>query len=202
MTPAEAAALISDGETLATSGFTPSGSPKGFFRALSKRAVALHDGGQPFQIGLITGASTCQSIEGDLAAARALKFRAPFSTNKDFRVHTNLGEIDYEDMHLGHMAERLRHGFYDKLDWAIIEVSDLVEGEDMCKAYLTSAGGITATAVRLAKRVIIEHNTFHSPLSRLLHDTYEPTDCGYGRMPIPILTPKDRIGDNFIAIEA
>ena len=202
MTPAEAAALISDGETLATSGFTPSGSPKGFFRALSKRAVALHDGGQPFQIGLITGASTCQSIEGDLAAARALKFRAPFSTNKDFRVHTNLGEFDYEDMHLGHMAERLRHGFYDKLDWAIIEVSDLVEGEDMCKAYLTSAGGITATAVRLAKRVIIEHNTFHSPLSRLLHDTYEPTDCGYGRMPIPILTPKDRIGDNFIAIEA
>ena len=202
ITTEEAAGLIKHGEMLAASGFTPSGNPKGFFRALSKRALKLHEQGQPFQIGLITGASTCQSVEGDLAKAQAISFRAPFSTNKDFRTHTNLGEIDYEDMHLGHMAERLRHGFYGELEWAIVEVSDMVEGQDICKAYLTSAGGITATIVRLAKHVIIEHNTFHSPDSRMLHDTFEPTDCGYGRMPIPILTPKDRVGDNFIAIEA
>lgn len=63
-----------------------------------------------------------------------------------------MGEIDYEDMHLGHMAERLRRGFYGEIDLAIIEVSDLEEGETTCKAFLTSAGGIVPTIVRLAKR--------------------------------------------------
>ena len=53
--------------------------------------------------------------------------RAPFSTNADFRNHANLGEIDYEDMHLGHMAERLRRGFYGDIDWAVIEVSAIEE---------------------------------------------------------------------------
>ena len=194
--------MIDDGAMLGVSGFTPSGNPKAFFRALSKRAISLHEQGQPFQVSLLTGASSCQSVEGDLAAAKALRFRAPFSTNKDFRTHTNLGEIDYEDMHLGHVAERLRHGYYGKVDWAIVEVSDMVEGKDICKAFLTSAGGITATVVRMAKHIIIEHNTFHDPNARRLHDTYEPTDCGFGRMPIPIISPYDRVGDDFIAIEA
>ncbi len=202
ITAEEAASLIEDGAMLGVSGFTPSGNPKGFFRALSKRAVALHESGQPFQVGLLTGASSCQSIEGDLAAAKAIRFRAPFSTNKDFRIHTNQGEIDYEDMHLGHVAERLRHGFYGKVDWAIVEVSDLIEGQDICKAFLTSAGGITATVVRLARHIIIEHNTYHNPNARRLHDTYEPTECGFGRMPIPIIAPYDRVGDDFVAIEA
>ena len=49
--------------------------------------------GEPFQIGIITGTSNCQSVEGDLANVHAIKFRAPFSTNGDFRMHTYLGEI-------------------------------------------------------------------------------------------------------------
>lgn len=152
LSAAEAAAMIKDQDTIALSGFTPNGVPKATFRELSKRAVAEHEAGRPFQVGILTGASTSQSIEGDMAAAHAIKFRAPFSTNKDFRTHTNLGEIDYEDMHLGHMAERLRRGFYGEIDLAIIEVSDLEEGENTCKAFLTSAGGIVPTIVRLAKR--------------------------------------------------
>ena len=111
LSAAEAAAMINDQDTIGLSGFTPNGVPKATFRELSKRAVAEHEAGRPFQVGILTGASTSQSIEGDMAAAHAIKFRAPFSTNKDFRTHTNLGEIDYEDMHLGHMAERLRRGF-------------------------------------------------------------------------------------------
>ena len=129
LSAAEAAAMINDQDTIGLSGFTPNGVPKATFRELSKRAVAEHEAGRPFQVGILTGASTSQSIEGDMAAAHAIKFRAPFSTNKDFRTHTNLGEIDYEDMHLGHMAERLRRGFYGDIDLAIIEVSDLDEGE-------------------------------------------------------------------------
>lgn len=121
LSAAEAAAMINDQDTIGLSGFTPNGVPKATFRELSKRAVAEHEAGRPFQVGILTGASTSQSIEGDMAAAHAIKFRAPFSTNKDFRTHTNLGEIDYEDMHLGHMAERLRRGFYGEIDLAIMK---------------------------------------------------------------------------------
>ena len=140
ITAAEAAAMIKDGDVLGLSGFTPNGNPKAIFRELTKRAVIDHEAGRPFQISVLTGASSCQSVEGDLAKVRALKFRAPFSTNKDFRTHTNLEEIEYEDMHLGHMAERLRRGFYGEVDWAVIEVSGMEEGETEGKAFLNALG--------------------------------------------------------------
>lgn len=197
----EAAMMIADGDMLALSGFTPNGNPKAIFRELSKRAEREHAQGKPFQVGILTGASSCQSVEGDMANAHAIKFRAPFSTNKDFRTHTNLGEVDYEDMHLGHMAERLRHGFYGEVDWAVIEVSGMEEGETECKAFLTSAGGIVTTIARLARHVIIELNTFHRPVSRFLHDTFEPAECGFGRAPIPIMGAYDRVGKDYVSID-
>lgn len=193
--------MIKDGEYIALGGFTPNGVPKAVFRELSKRAVALHDAGHPFQVGILTGASSLQSVEGDMANAHAIKFRAPFSTNKDFRTHTNLGEIDYEDMHIGHMGERLRHGFYGDIDWAIIEVSDLEEGDNLCKAYLTSAGGIAVTIARLAKNIILEFNHYHSTEAKLLHDCYEPGECGFARQPIPIVHVGDKVGKNYIEID-
>lgn len=186
---------------MALSGFTPNANPKAIFRELSKRAIREHEAGKPFAVGIFTGASSCQSVEGDMAAAHAIKFRAPFSTNEDFRKHVNLEEIDYEDMHLGHMAERLRHGFYGTMDWAVIEVSDYEVKDGECRAYLTSAGGIVTTIARLAKRVILEHNRFHNPNSRFLHDTYEPEDNGWNRKPIPVLTPYQRVGKDYVAID-
>ena len=140
--------MIKDGDNLALSGFTPNGNPKAIFRELSQRAIREHEAGTPFAIGIFTGASSCQSVEGDMANAHAIKFRAPFSTNADFRNHVNLEEIDYEDMLLGHMAERMRHGFYGVMDWAVFEVSHYDIVGISCRAYLTSAGGIVTTAAR------------------------------------------------------
>ena len=91
LSAAEAAELIHHGDTMALSGFTPNANPKAIFRELSKRAIRLHEKGEEFQVGILTGASSCQSVEGDMAVAKAIKFRPPFSTNKDFRTHTNLG---------------------------------------------------------------------------------------------------------------
>ena len=65
----------------------------------------------------------------------------------------------------------------------------------------TSAGGVVATLARIAKRIIIEHNTFHNPNSKYLHDTFEPADCGQGRLPINVLSPYDRVGNNYISID-
>lgn len=200
MTAAEAAALIKNGENIALSGFTPSGAAKAVTKELAKIALAEHEAGREFQVGIFTGASTGQSTDGDLANAQAIRYRAPYTTNPDFRKHVNMGEIAYNDIHLSQMAQELRYGFMGEVDWAILEVCDLEEGETMCKAYLTSAGGISPTAARLAKHVILEHNQFHSPDAKYLHDVYELQDPPY-RQAIPITKVDDRIGKPYVEID-
>ena len=143
ITAAEGAAMIKNGDNLAMSGFTPAGVAKAVTKELAKKAVAEHEAGREFKVGIFTGASTGQSTDGDLAAAGAIKYRAPYTTNPDFRKHVNMGEIPYNDLHLSHMAQELRYGFYGDIDWAILEVCDIEEGNDVCRAYLTAAGGIS-----------------------------------------------------------
>ena len=200
LSAAEAAALIKNGDNLALSGFTPAGVAKAVTKELAKIAVAEHEAGREFKVGIFTGASTGQSTDGDLAAAQAIKYRAPYTTNPDFRKHVNMGEIPYNDLHLSHMAQELRYGFYGDVNWAILEVCDSEEGDDVCKAYLTAAGGISPTAARLAKHVILELNSFHNPNAKFIHDVYEPLDPPY-RKAIPIEHVSDRIGKPYVEID-
>ena len=199
MTAAEAAALIKNGENIAMSGFTPAGVAKATTKELAKIAVAEHEAGREFKVGIFTGASTGQSTDGDLANAQAIKYRAPYTTNPDFRKHVNMGEIPYNDLHLSHMAQELRYGFYGDLDWAILEVCDIEEAGNDYHVYLTAAGGISPTAARLAKHVILELNAFHNPNARFIHDVYEPLDPPY-RKAIPIEHVSDRIGKPYVSI--
>ena len=199
LTAAEAASLIKNGENLALSGFTPAGVAKAVTKELAKIALAEHEAGREFKVGIFTGASTGQSTDGDLANANAIKYRAPYTTNNDFRKHVNAGEIPYNDLHLSHMAQELRYGFYGDVDWAILEVCDIEEADGFYKAYLTAAGGISPTAARLAKRIILELNSFHNPNAKFIHDVYEPLDPPY-RKPIPIFKVSDRIGKPYVEI--
>ena len=52
-----------------------------------------------------------------------------------------MGEIPYNDLHLSHMAQELRYGFYGDVDWAILEVCDIEEVGNDYHVYLTAAGG-------------------------------------------------------------
>jgi succinate CoA transferase len=197
MTAAEAAAMIKNGENIGLSGFTPAGVAKAVTKELAKKAVAEHEAGRPFQVGIFTGASTGQSTDGDMANAQAIKYRAPYTTNPDFRKHVNAGEIPYNDIHLSQMAQELRNGFMGDVDWAIIEVCEITEDG---KAYLTAAGGISPTIARLAKHVIIELNSFHSKAAMQLHDVYEPLDPPY-REAIPIIHVNDHIGKPYVQVD-
>ncbi|MDD6897625.1 MAG: succinate CoA transferase [Bacteroidales bacterium] len=201
ITAAEAAAMIKNGENLGLSGFTPAGTAKAVTRELAKIAKAEHEAGREFKVGILTGASTGQSTDGVLAEERAIKYRAPYTTNPEFRKRVNLGEIAYNDIHLSQMAQELRYGFMGEIDWAILEVCDIEEGESTCKAYLTAAGGIAPTVARMAKKVILELNSFHSPEAKHLHDVYEPLDPPL-RQPIPIVKVSDRIGTPYMEIDA
>ena len=197
LSAAEAANLIHDGELLGLSGFTPAGSPKGIIAELAKIAEEKHAQGEHFQVGVISGASTGDSCDGQLSRAHALNFRAPYTTNADFRKAVNNGEINYTDIHLSQVAQRIRSGFLGRINTAIIEACDVTPDG---RIYLTAAGGISPTIARLADRIFIELNAFHSKNLIGIHDLYELERPPY-RRPIPIERANNRIGLPYIQVE-
>ena len=197
MTAEEAAELINHGDNIGLSGFTPAGTAKAVTFALAKRAEAEHAKGNPFQVSIFTGASTGDSCDGVLAKAKAIRYRAPYTTNKDFRNAVNGGEIAYNDIHLSQMAQELRYGFFGDINMAIIEACEVTEDG---KIYLTAAGGISPTICRLADKIVVELNSAQSKSSMGLHDVYEPLDPPY-RREIPIYKPSDRIGKPYVEVD-
>ncbi|MBS2096977.1 succinate CoA transferase [Carboxylicivirga linearis] len=197
LTPEEAASYIYHDATVAFSGFTPAGSPKVVPKAIAARAEAEHAAGREFKIGVISGASTGDSLDGSLARANAVKFRTPYQSNKDLRNSINSGGVEYFDMHLSALAQEMRYGFFGDIDVAVIEAADISPNGEV---VLTSGVGISPTAARLAKRVIIELNKKHPAKIKGLHDIYEPLDPPY-RKSIPVHTPEMRIGDPVLRID-
>jgi succinate CoA transferase len=197
ITAEEAASHVKHGDNVGFSGFTPAGSPKVVPTAIAEQAKAEHAKGKPFKIGMFTGASTGDSLDGALARADAIAFRTPYQSNNDLKALLNKGNTDYFDMHLSHLAQELRYGFLGNIDVAIIEACDVTEQGEIIP---TTGVGISPTVVRLAKKVIIELNKKHPKTLRGLHDIYEPLDPPY-RREIPIYKVDDRCGQEFIKVD-
>lgn len=197
MTAEEASLLIRDNDNVGFSGFTHGGCPKAVPLALARRAEEEHKKGNPFKIGMFTGASTGDSIDGALARAKAIKFRTPYQTNADIRNAINNEEVDYYDLHLSTLAQDLRYGFYGKVDVAIIEASDVTDKGEIVP---TCGIGIAATVARMAKIVIVELNSWHPKELRGIHDIIEPANPP-NRQPINICSVRDRIGKEYISID-
>ena len=202
ITAAEAASFISNGETIGLSGFTPAGTPKSVPAEIAVKAEQEHAAGRAFKINIFTGASTGQSCDGALANADAINFRAPYTTNKDFRTHVNNNEICYSDLNLSNMATQIRQGYLGKVDWAIIEACEIEQHGDKAHIYLTASGGISPTICRLAEKgIIIELNAFHSKNCMGIHDVYELENHPF-RKPVMIMKANDRIGKPYIEVDA
>ena len=197
VTAEEAASHINNGDVIGFSGFTPAGSPKAVPTALAKRAEAFHAEGKEFKVGMYTGASTGDSLDGALARANAILFRTPYQSNKDLRTALNNNDAPYFDMHLSTIAQELRYGFMPKPTFAILEVCDFnAEGE----LVLTTAVGISPTVAHLADHIILEWNHNHPKELRGFHDIYEPQDPPY-RKEIPVYKPSDRIGSPVVKVD-
>ena len=202
ITAAEAAALVKNGQTIGLSGFTPAGTAKMVTAEIAKIAEAEHAEGRPYKISIFTGASTGQSTDGALANAQAIDFRAPYTTNPDFRKHVNLNELNYSDLNLSNMATQIRQGYLGPVNWAIIEACAVEKVGNKAHIYLTAAGGIAPTVCRLATEgIIIELNAFHERSGMGIHDVYEIQDHPF-RTPIMITKPSDRIGKPYIEVDA
>lgn len=197
ITAEEAASFINHDDTVGFSGFTAAGCPKVVPAAIAERAKEEHKKGNPFKIGVCTGASTGDKIDGELARANAVKFRTPYQSNKDMRLALNSHDAHYFDMHLSELAQSLRYGFLGKINAVIIEAADVTEDGEI---ILTSGVGIAPTLCHLTDKIIIELNAFHPKEIRGMHDIYEPADPPY-RREIPIYTPSDRIGTAYVKVD-
>lgn len=197
LTPEEAAALIKNDEVIGFSGFTPAGSPKAIPTAIAGKARDEHAAGRDFKIGVITGASTGPSLDGELAKADAIKFRTPYQSDKDLRASINAGKTHFFDMHLSLLPQYVRYGFLGKIDWAVIEAADVSPDG---KILLTTSVGASPTFISQADKIIIEVNAHHPKSILGFHDIYEPESPPH-RRPIPICAADDRIGTQRVWVD-
>jgi len=197
VTAEEAASYVNNGDIIGFSGFTPAGCPKEVPTAIAKRAEAFHAEDKEFKIGMYTGASTGDSLDGALARANAILFRTPYQSNKDLRSALNCERAPYFDMHLSSIAPHLRFGFMPKPKFAILEVCDFnADGE----LILTTGVGISPTIAHLADFIILEWNHNHPKELRGFHDIFEPLDPPF-RLPMTLLKPSDRMGTPVLKVD-
>jgi succinate CoA transferase len=166
LSPEEAAAKIPDGATVAFSGFGHAGAAKVLPRALEVRARSEHEKGRPYRLRVMTGASS-QSIDEPLARADAISWRIPYQSESGLRKMINRQEVEYVDMHLSQVPEMVSAGFYGKIDFAVIEATEVTTDG---RVYLTTSIGASPSYLKHADRVIIELNHYHSVRLREMTD--------------------------------
>ncbi|MFC4666627.1 acetyl-CoA hydrolase/transferase family protein [Falsiporphyromonas endometrii] len=197
ITAQEAAEFVNDGDNVGFGGFTPAGCPKVVPHAIAERARKEHEAGRSFKIGVFTGASTGDRLDGELARANAVKFRTPYQSSKDLRKLINDREVQYFDLHLSMLAQELRYGFYGPINVAIIEAADVTEDGEIVP---TTGVGILPTVCRLADKIIVELNARHPKEIRGMHDIAEPLDPPH-RRDMPVYKPSDRVGQPFVKVD-
>ncbi|CAM05045.1 succinyl-CoA:acetate CoA-transferase [Saccharopolyspora erythraea NRRL 2338] len=191
----EAAAMIEPGANIGMSGFTGAGYPKEVPGALAKRLAAEAAAGQPAKVSLWTGASTAPELDGVLAAADGIDLRMPYQSDPVSREKINSGAMDYTDIHLSHVAQRVWQGFFGELDVAVVEVSGITEDGRLVPS---SSVGNNKTWIECADKVILEVNSWQSEHLEGMHDIYYGTALPPRRRPIPLTHPADRIGTPYL----
>lgn len=197
ITAQEAAEYVKHGDNVGTSGFTAAGTPKVVPAAIAEKAEKEHAAGREFKINLFTGASTNDATDGALTRANALDKRTPYQGSKDLRDGANKQQLNYFDLHLSELAQKIRQGTYGKIDVAIIEAQSVTEDGEI---VLGTGVGNIPTLAALAEKIIVEVNDQIPAEIRGLHDIYVPLDPPY-RREIPIYTASDRVGCPILKVD-
>ncbi|MDR5754303.1 MULTISPECIES: succinate CoA transferase [unclassified Caballeronia] len=193
----DAARLIHDGMTVGASGFTRAGDAKAVPAAFAERARAdAARGIAPPRITLVTGASLGHDTDRVLTEAGVLARRLPFQVDSTLRRAINDGRVMFVDQHLSETVELIRANRLGPLDLAIIEAAAITETGGIIPT--TSIGNSASFAI-LAKKVIVELNLAQSAALEGLHDVWIPGRRP-AREPLPILSPRDRVGTAAIPI--
>src|SRR5580658_9714473 len=176
MSAEDAAALIHHGHQIGMSGFTGAGYPKAVPLALARRISDANLRGQKCQVSIFTGASTGPELDGALAKAGGIQLRLPYQSDPETRKRINAGEMEYMDIHLGQVAQYVENGFLGKMNWALIEVTAILEDGRLVPS---SSVGNNRTWIEQADKVILEVNAWQPAELEGMHDIY------YGMQPPP-----------------
>jgi succinate CoA transferase len=193
----EVASLIPHNAMVAFSGFTPAGTAKSVPRALARRARDSHAAGLPYQLRVLTGASTGTSLDDTFAKANAISWRAPYQSSAALRKQINRGEVAFVDMHLSHLPQSVLFGFFGKIDYTVIEATDVTSDG---RVYLTTSIGASPTFLQAAENVIIEVNRCHSRRLSDMADIVVPKPPPY-RPAIDLDHPLQRIGKPYARVD-
>ena len=197
LTADEAALLIKDGDAVSFSGFSPAGAAKAVPAAIAAHAHEEHAKMRRFKIRVLTGASSGHIIDDELAAAEAVSWRAPYQSGPVLRGQINRQEVEYLDMHLSHLPQTVAEGFFGKIDFAIVEATEVTADG---RVYLTTSIGASPTYLHHAEKVIIELNRHQSPRLREMADILiMPTPPN--RYMIHIFEPMTRIGLPYAVVD-
>ncbi|HYG66019.1 MAG TPA: acetyl-CoA hydrolase/transferase C-terminal domain-containing protein, partial [Anaeromyxobacteraceae bacterium] len=174
------------------------GYPKALGPALARRAGAERAADRPFRLRILAGASTGPELDGALAAEKAVAFRFPYQSDAALRAQINGGEVAYQDLHLSHAGALVRYGYYDPIDFAIVEVTRVREDGAL---VLSSSVGVTNVYLQRARRIILEVNAWQDERLEGMHDVYDVAARHGARVPIPIVRPDDRIGEPVVHVD-
>jgi len=188
---------IRHGHTVAFSGFTPAGAAKAVPRAIADHARHMHEKGLPFQIRILTGASTSSTVEEGLAQANAVSWRAPYQSGKTLRRQINGQQVEYVDMHLSHLPQMVAWGFLGPIDLAVVEATEITADG---RVFLTASIGASPTYLKYARNVVIEINHYQSARLREMADIVVMPPPRQ-RNPIAIFDPLTRIGVPYAVVD-
>lgn len=194
----QAAEFIHNGMLVGMSGFTGAGYPKALSIAIAEKAKIEHANQRPFSIGLITGASTAPDCDGVLADAKAIHFRSPFQSDPSVRNAINTGDIAYTDVHLSHIEQQVRLGFFGEVDVAIIEIIGITEDG---KLIPSMAIGTNNEWLKAANKIILEVNVAQNSKLENMHDVYFDIGVPPNRQPIMLTQADQRIGSPYLACD-
>jgi succinyl-CoA:acetate CoA-transferase len=180
------------------SGFTGAGYPKEVPVALARHITTAHERGEPFRIGVWTGASTAPELDGALAKVDGIEMRLPYQSDPICRERINAGQMEYIDIHLSHVAQFVWFGFLGHLDVAIVEVAAVL---DEGRLLPSSSVGNNKTWLDQADKIILEVNQRQHPGLEGMHDIYYGTRLPPHRQPIPLTHPSDRIGTPYLTCD-
>jgi succinyl-CoA:acetate CoA-transferase len=198
MSADEAAVLIPSGANVGMSGFTGAGYPKEVPVALARHITTAHERGEPFRIGVWTGASTAPELDGALAKVDGIEMRLPYQSDPICRERINAGQMEYIDIHLSHVAQFVWFGFLGHLDVAIVEVAAVL---DEGRLLPSSSVGNNKTWLDQADKIILEVNQRQHPGLEGMHDIYYGTRLPPHRQPIPLTHPSDHIGTPYLTCD-
>ena len=124
-----------------------------------------------------------------LAEAGCLKFRSPFITDPMLRNTINAGETAYTDIHLSHIEQQVRFGFFGEMDVAVIEVVGITEEGRLIPSMCV---GVNNQWVKSAKKVILDARL------ELMHDVFPDIGTPPHRKILPLTQADERIGSPYI----